>query len=117
MNFTILVLMFGIGTSTITITEIYASSFSYDDQIRYATLSEKMTGHVIASYDTLSKNSSDSKLAQLHLTHPFEEEFDSMNYFYAEHMDFQSNVCCILKLHCVVQEYQELQHILPCLHF
>ena len=43
------VLLFGL----IEITNSYGESFSYSEQLRYATLSEKMTGHVIASYENI----------------------------------------------------------------
>lgn len=99
---TLSVFLFG----SIGITNAYAEYFSYVDQLRYSTLSEKMAGHVIASYKNLSEGN--KKLAQLHLTHPLEEEFESMSYFYDNYIDFGNKVEYILYVVSNVSENREM---------
>lgn len=73
-----------------------AKQFSYEDQIRYATFSEKMVGHLIASLDAKGYPVHGDELALMHLTHPFEEEFDSMSVFYEDLPEFKNKSQYIL---------------------
>lgn len=75
---------------------VYGTEFSYIEQIRYATISEKMVGHVIASFEAQSVSEHGDALALMHLVHPFEEEFDEMEMFYADLPEFKSKSHYIL---------------------
>lgn len=92
----VIILVFSFSVFIVPAEAVHKNNLSYVEQLKYATLAERISGHVVAGYQNLERGSHDMELAKEDLAHPLTDEFESMKYFYDDHVDFKNKLEYIL---------------------